>query len=252
VNDRAIATRLVEHGQKLFDAPRERIIPFAGHAEADALTNDLDSYPHAFVLANVMNRQITAEKAWRIPYLVSQKIGGFSMEALSALSREDICKLMSNPPLHRFVEMMSECFYKAVQRIAGQYAGDASRIWKGKPSSAEVVYRFLEFEGVGPKIANLATNDLARRFKIPFADYFSIDVSADVHVRRVFGRLELCPHDSAVEQVVYRARALHPEFPGLIDLATWEIGYNWCKARDPECDTCCMKGLCPTASRTGQ
>ena len=42
-----------------------------------------------------------------------------------------------------------------------------------------MVYRFLEFNGVGPKIASMAANILAREFKIPFADYFSIDISAE-------------------------------------------------------------------------
>jgi endonuclease III len=110
-----------------------------------------------------------------------------------------------------------------------------------------VVYRFLQFEGVGPKIGSMAANILAREFKMPFADYFSIDISADVHVRRVFSRLGLCAADATVEQVIYKAKALHPEFPGMMDLPSWEIGRNWCKARGPECDGCYMRDLCPTA-----
>jgi hypothetical protein len=49
----------------------------------------------------------------------------------------------------------------------------------------------------------MAANILAREFKISFADYFSIDISADVHVRRVFARLGLCTADATVEQVIY-------------------------------------------------
>lgn len=134
--------------------------------------------------------------------------------------------MTESEPLHRFVDKMSECFHFAVQRINNDYAGDASRIWSGKPSSAEVVYRFLAFNGVGPKIGSLATNILVREFKIPFADYFSIDISADVHVRRVFTRLGLCTANVSVEQVIYKAKALHPEFPGMMDLPGWEIGRN--------------------------
>ena len=40
---------------------------------------------------------------------------------------------------------MAKNVYSAIQRIGDKYAGDASKIWKGMPSSAEVVYRFLEF-----------------------------------------------------------------------------------------------------------
>jgi uncharacterized HhH-GPD family protein len=248
MNEKAIRDRLVEHGQILFRAPKQ-FIQFTKEPKADALLNDLTNYPHAFVLACVMDRQVKAEKAWVIPYRISEKIGGFSMEHLSVLSRADVNRLMTAPePLHRFVDTMAGHFHSGVQRIRDAYTGDAARIWDGRPSSAEVVYRFLEFNGIGPKIGSMAANILAREFKIPFADFFSIDISADVHVRRVFARLGLCAADATVEQVIYKAKALHPEFPGMMDLPSWEIGRNWCKSREPGCTGCYMKDLCPTAN----
>ena len=243
-----IRRRLVERGQALFSAPR-RPVPFTKNAEADILLNDLDNYPHAFVLACVMDRQIKAERAWLIPYAISERLGTFSIEALGRLSPEEIKGFMAKPaPLHRFVDTMGGLLWSAVQRIVTQYGGDASRIWAGRPPSAEVVYRFLEFDGIGPKIASMAVNLLARYFKIPLADHYSIDISADVHVRRVFGRLGLCPSDATIEQLIYKARALHPEFPGIVDNPCWEIGRTWCKPRVPVCGECYMHDLCPTAN----
>jgi endonuclease III len=171
------------------------------------------------------------------------------MEALSRLSQEDVKALMSEPrPLHRFADTMSGVFHSAVRRIADVYAGDASRIWAGAPPSADVVYRFLEFDGVGPKIATMAVNILAREFKVPLAEHYSVDIAADVHVRRVFGRLHLCPPGATVEQIVYRARALSPLFPGMLDFPCWEIGKKWCRAERPLCGGCFMNDLCPTAN----
>lgn len=247
MRENAIRDRLVEHGERLFRAPKQAI-QFAKDAEADALLNDLTGHPHAFVLACVMDRQVKAERAWVIPYRISEKLGGFSTKVLQQLSREEVYRLMSEPePLHRFVDTMSQCFHSAIQRIRNRYSGDAARIWTGKPSSAEVIYRFLEFEGIGPKIACMAANILAREFKIPFADYFSIDISADIHVRRVFHRLGFCPEDVSAEQVIYKARALHPVFPGLMDLPCWEIGRSWCRPGRQDCTACYMQDLCPTA-----
>lgn len=247
MNKNPIRDRLVEHGKVLFQAPK-KIIEFTGIADADVLLNDLAMHPHAFVLACVMDRQIKAEKAWLIPYIISQKLQGFSMALLTKLSMNKVNHLMRKPEsLHRFVDKMSRSFYFAVERIKNHYAGDASKIWEGKPPSAEVVYRFLEFDGVGPKIGSMAANILARDFKIAFADYFSIDIAADVHVRRVFARLGLCSEDPSVEQVIFKAKALHPEFPGIMDLPCWEIGRNWCKSRSPECSECYMQDVCPTA-----
>jgi endonuclease III len=251
MNEKAMRNRLVEHGQALFRAQKRPIL-FTREPKADALLNDLAHHPHAFVLACVMDRQVKAERAWLIPYRISEKIGGFSMKALNALSRAEVTRLMAKPePLHRFVDKMAVYFHSTVQRIMTDYAGNAASIWAGRPSSAEVVYRFLEFDGVGPKIASMATNILAREFKVDFADYFAIDISADVHVRRVFARLGLCSADATVEQVIYKAKALHPEFPGMMDLPCWEIGRNWCKAKGPTCSGCYMNDLCPTANKSG-
>ncbi len=249
MNIKAIRDRLVEHGETLFHTPKQPLIEFTKVPKADALLNDITHNPHAFVLACVMDRQIKAETAWIIPYRISEKLSGFSMRTLARLSRTDINGLMSKPePLHHFVNKMSDCFHSAIQRIKNQYAEDASQIWAGSPSSAEVVYRFLEFDGIGPKIGSMAANILARDFKIPLADYFSIDISADVHVRRVFARLGLCASDATVEQIIYKAKALYPEFPGMMDLPSWEIGRNWCKPRVPECGKCYMRNLCRTAA----
>jgi len=74
-------------------------------------------------------------------------------------------------PLHRYPLEMSRNFHAAIERIADVYGGNAAAIWRRRPSSAEVVLRSLAFRGVGPKIATMAANILARDFKIRFADF---------------------------------------------------------------------------------
>ena len=249
MNEAAIRDRLVDHGRDVFRAPRE-FNKFTGVPKADGLLNDLDRYPHAFVLACIMDRRIKAEKAWVVPYRIAEKLGDFAIATLGRQSLDDIKELMGGPnPLHYMFNVMAEYFYSGVQRIIKRYSGDAGSIWRGSPPSAEVVYRFLEFDGVGPKIATMATNILARDFKVPFSDYVSIDISADTHVRRVFGRLGLCESAASADKIIYKARALNPEFPGMMDLACWEIGKNWCKPSKPECTTCFMADLCPKLLR---
>lgn len=241
-----IRNRLVNHGRKLFEA-KKVFSEYTGIEEADKLLNSLDKFPHAFVIGCVMDRQMRAELAWSIPYRLYEKLDHFNLTKLANLSLSQIRKLMTKPdPLHRFPDEMSNNLQQAIKRIKIEYHGDASRIWRNKPSSAAVVYRFLQFRGIGPKIATMAANILARDYKIKFSDYYSIDISVDVHVRRVFKRLGLVNKKASTDELIYKARALYPEFPGLMDLPAWEIGRNWCKPAGPLCDDCYMGNICPS------
>lgn len=242
----AIKDLLLCRGEELFQAP-PRVVPFTNQPDADALLNDLQYHPHAFVLACVMDRQFNTKLVGLIPYRFSQKIGGFDFRDLQRLSLGDVRNIMTENKLHRFPNIMSQNFHDAIRVIAEDYGGDASNIWRGKPPSAEVVYRFLQFRGVGPKIAAMATTTLARDYKVPLSDYYSADIAADVHVRRVFRRLGLVGEAATTEKLIYRARSLHPEFPGLLDLPAWDIGRNWCHPGVPVCGSCYMRGVCPTA-----
>lgn len=244
-NDNKIVTRLISKGVEIFRS-QPTLINFTGNNSANLLLNDINDHPHAFVLACIMDKQVRAETAWMIPYRIATKLGSFKFHILEKLTEENVKDLMTCPELlHRFPEKMSAEFFKAIQTINIKYNGDASGIWSGRPSSAKVVYDFLQFVGVGPKIATMATNILARELKIPFSDYYSIDISADVHVRRVLYRIGLIERHASVEQIIYKARALNPEFPGLIDLPLWKIGRVWCQPKKVLCNDCYLNDICP-------
>ena len=142
--------------------------------------------------------------------------------------------------------------YRGTQRIASHYAGDAARIWEGSPSSAAAVRRFLEFHGAGPKIATMAVNILVRAFHVPLGDYRYIDISADVHIQRVMARLGFVEQGSGPDVVVYAARDLNPDFPGIFDLTLWDIGREWCRPQTPLCGDCPLKGFCKYARTNGR
>jgi endonuclease III len=164
-----------------------------------------------------------------------------------ALSNKEVTALfVKAPPLHRLKGKMADVFYAAVQQIREQYSGDASRIWKERPSNATIVRQFLEFKGAGPKIATMAANILVRDFKIPVSDKHSIDVSVDVQVHRTFERLGLVREGAANEELIYAARELNPAYPGVVDLSVWEVGRSWCRPRTPECNKCYLQEHCPT------
>ena len=232
---------------------RGDFVRFTGDEKADLLLNDLKRAPHLFVIGSVADYQVKAEKAWSIPVALARRAGGKSFRQVNALSRRSIRAVIKGPPaMHRFPAAVADRIRRTLDRIESQYGGDASRIWAGKPSSALVVYRFLEFHGIGQKVANMATNILARSFGVPFADHYSIDISVDVHVRRVMTRLGLVPPKATIEQITFAARALNPVYPGLMDLPCFHIGRTWCRPRRPLCGECPMNGCCPSARDEGK
>ncbi len=238
-----IVNILIEKGNELLKQPYENI-EFTKDKESDKLLNNLKDFPHAFVLACVMDRQIKAEKAWLIPYKISKEIGGFKISQLLRINQEEMKEIFRNNSLHRFNDIMSKSFYLAIQKIHNDYQDDASNIWKDNPRSATVVRRFLEFDGVGIKIATMAANVLARDFKVPMKDYINIDISPDVQVKRVFKRLGFISKDASNDELIYCARELNSMYPGIFDLPCWEIGRNWCRPNKPICDKCYLNDYC--------
>lgn len=235
---------LVRRGKSRLKKPRS-FVEFTKNKEADVLVNDLKAHPHAFVIGCIMDRQISAEKAWQVPYRLKDRLGYFDFHRLSKTSRSYFVKLMlRKPALHRFATDMGENIYNAIQLIKNEYKGNAALLWIGKPSSATVVRRFLEFDGVGPKIATMAANILVRSFHVPMSDYYSIDLSVDRHTGRVFRRMGFAPEDASTEYMIYRARELWPRYPGIFDMRMWEIGEDVCHVKKPDCERCEFCGLC--------
>ena len=246
-----LINHLVDEGNAALARPR-RPVQFAYHAEADVLLNDIEHYPQAFVLGCLCDRQGSAKQAWMVPFELLCRLNTLNIRDLAGLDRSDWLHVVRNPtPIHRMPETMAEVLRLGVQRLSAIYGGDASRIWAGSPPSATVVRRFLEFHGVGPKIATMAANILVRDFHIPLREYHYIDISVDRQVRRVMTRLGFVDEGASDLLLIYAAREAHAEFPGIFDLALWNIGQTVCQPLKPRCAMCPLVGHCRYAATTG-
>lgn len=192
-----------------------------GNQEAEQMLHDLKNTPHHFVLACVMDRQIRASRAWLIPYKIGHEIGGFEFERYESLAVRDATALFGRGKYHRFNDMMARCFVSAVGRIRSEYDGDASKIWSGEPSCAAVIRRFLEFDGVGIKIATMATNILIRELGVELRDKSAIDISPDSQVMKYFIKQGLLRKEASIPELIYLARELSPDYPGRLDALAW-------------------------------
>jgi hypothetical protein len=215
---------LIKEGGRRLAESRQQYSFETGIPEAERLLNDIEKFPHLFVCACVMDRQIRAGRAWAIPYRVGKEIGGLEFHNFAEINSSRFKEIFKRLGLHRFNEKMAGYFYSAVQDIHMKYSDNASQIWAGKPKSALVIRRFLEFGGVGIKIANMATNILARDFKILMLDFSSIDIAPDVQVKKFFIENKLLRKGASNEELIYRAREIYPEYPGILDIMAWEKG----------------------------
>ncbi len=207
---------------------------------------DVNKYPHIFVLGCIGDKKIGAERAWKIPIAVAQKIQSLKFEDFSQLSESDLISIFSAGKLHFYNNDTAKQYYRGIQRIAHHYDGDASKIWNRNPSSSLLVRRFLEFEGVGVKIATMAANILTRDYKISVKDKTCIDISPDTHVMRVFKRTGLVRPNEKKEAMMYKAREISPGYPGILDFPMFEIGRNVCFAKKiPNCTNCILNEFCP-------
>jgi len=239
-----IANILIDKGLELLNKPRKNEV-FTNNPDANNLINDIENYPHAFALGAVMDSQITSERAWYIPYRVMHEIRDFNFGALLNLNLDEIKIMFKKNNLHRFNETMAQNFYLALDRIHNNYNDNASNIWNNNPFSATVVKNFLEFNGAGIKIATMAANILARDFKMPMKDHTCIDISPDVQVSRVFRRIGFVPENISKEILIYTAREIYPEYPGILDIICWNIGKHWCRPENPKCSECYLEDYCP-------
>jgi len=242
-----IARALIEFGKKFGKLDFKREKHFTPNPEADKL---LWNNPLAFLFGVILDQSMKAEKVWEIPYLLKQRLGHLDVRRIASMSDEEIIAVFNRKPkLHRFPKTMAVRIKKACQLLLEKYGGKAENIWNDNPSSVELQRRFEEFDGIGQKKASMATNILVRDFGIRVKDRRGIDISYDIHVRRVFLRTGLAERDE-INHMITVARKLNPEYPGILDNPCWIIGRRYCHPKNPKCGECPISKTCPKLLNT--
>lgn len=93
-------------------------VHFSGNKEVDKLINDIEHYPHAYVLACCfIDRQVEAEKAWSIPHHIKKVLGDFSIQTLLSPIRDQYVEIFKKDNLYRFNEKMADVSFSTVNGI---------------------------------------------------------------------------------------------------------------------------------------
>ena len=238
---RAVAAALIAHGTVLAQTLGGGAARFTADDDANAMIHD---DPFAFLVAVIADQGIKAERAWAIPLELKRRLGGFSAEHVSGDPQAVRDAFAAPPKLHRFVNQVADWIVTGAEIVMTTYGGDASAIWAGDPTAANLRARFDDFPGIGQKKAAMAVEILERDLGVSISDLAGSDVAYDIHLRRVFLRTGIAERDD-VDHMVAAARALHPDRPGELDNPAWDIGRRWCTAGTPACATCPIVAVCP-------
>jgi len=201
--------------------------------------------PYAFTIAVCLDRGMKAEIVWTIPYDIQQELGHLNPELIYHMSLDELDNLFSRLPRRpRYTNDAPRTLQELTRIVVEECHRDAANIWKGK-RAAEVNRTFVSIHGVGPGIANMGVLLIEAGFGVRFSDLDRkrMDIKPDVHTKRVLYRLGVSKEETE-EAAITATRMLHPEFPGELDSALWEIGREWCFASDPDCANCPMMSSC--------
>ena len=138
--------------------------------------------------------------------------------------------------LHRFPAAHDRVRKIALQ-VKEHYRGDSRKIWKGQ-SACETQKR-LERIGVGPQLSRMTAGILLDTRQITGAG----ELKADIHVRRVLGRVFTGDIVSAAAALDI-ANSMLPGRSWKLDAQLFRLGKSHCKKTHPSCGDCFLRTEC--------
>ena len=130
------------------------MLHLSGDPEADQL---LSEDPLALIIGMVLDQQIPLERAFSSPRDLRERLGGqLKAAAIADMDPDKLAEVFSQrPALHRFPAANAQRVQQLCQIVLRDYGGDASRIWLGAQSGAELLKRVKLLPGFGEQKAKI-------------------------------------------------------------------------------------------------
>ena len=131
-------------------------------------TKLLQESPLALLLGMLLDQQIPMEKAFSSPFVLKQRLGrDLDAHELAAFDPDALTAIFAKPPaLHRFPKAFAKRAQELCQVLVDRYDGDASRLWTGVKTGAEVVKRVGELPGFGKQKSQIFVALLAKQLGV--------------------------------------------------------------------------------------
>lgn len=139
--------------QRTTSGPRSLAI--TGDAAADDL---LERDPFALLVGMLLDQQFPMERAFAGPAVIAERLGVDRLDpaAIAALDPDEFASLCATPPaVHRYPGSMAGRIQTLAAAIVDQYDEDASALWTGVASGAELLRRLRALPGYGETKAKI-------------------------------------------------------------------------------------------------
>ena len=156
---------------------------WTGNPEADHLVS---TDPAALLIGFCLDQQVPVEWAFMGPLRLKERIGTLDPTRIAKMDPGDVERAFRTPPaLHRFPGSMAQRVYALCTVIAGEYGGDASRIWRDAKDAHDLEQRFTALPGFGALKAKIMVGVVAKQLGVRCAGWEEVAPTwptlADVH-----------------------------------------------------------------------
>nr|WP_040802562.1 HhH-GPD-type base excision DNA repair protein [Nocardia concava] len=131
-----------------------RTLCIAQESDADELLSTDD---FALLVGMMLDQQFPMEHAFRGPWKLADRMGGFDIHKIAAADPEEFEELAATPPaIHRYGRSMGRRVQELARYIVENYDGNTAALWTdGDPDGKEVLKRIKKLPGFGDQKARI-------------------------------------------------------------------------------------------------
>ena len=127
----------------------------------------LSQDPFALLTGMLLDQQFPMERAFAGPAKVLERFGTLDPGAIATADPEAFADLCATPPaVHRYGRSMATRIQALAVVVRDTYGGDASAIWTGATTGAQLVSRLKALPGFGEQKARIFTALLGKQLGI--------------------------------------------------------------------------------------
>ncbi|MFE3259687.1 HhH-GPD-type base excision DNA repair protein [Nocardia sp. NPDC059091] len=131
-----------------------RTLCIAQESDADELLSTDD---FALLVGMMLDQQFPMEHAFRGPWKLADRMGGFDIHKIAAADPEEFEELAATPPaIHRYGRSMGRRVQELARFIVENYDGTTAALWtEGDPDGKEILKRLKKLPGFGDQKARI-------------------------------------------------------------------------------------------------